>query len=118
MRNRSVSTRGHERVVGTRVSGAAAWLGESRGSRVSVGASDGDRVSDAGSWRPEANREAGSFVDARADFRLVDRFCQPISSNTSRNEGVLHTLVACTSGQFVDNLCAERPICRFGGVLI
>jgi len=30
----------------------------------------------------------------RADFRLVDRFCQPISSNTSENEGVLHTLVA------------------------
>ena len=45
----------------------------------------------------------------RADFRLVDHFCQPVSSNTSRNEGVLHTLVACASGQFVDNLCAKRP---------
>ena len=44
----------------------------------------------------------------KADFRLVDHFCQPISSNTSRNEGVLHTLVACASGQFVDNLCAKR----------
>ena len=40
---------------------------------------------------------------------MVDRFCQPFSSNTSRNKGVLHALVACASGRFVDNLCARRP---------
>ena len=39
---------------------------------------------------------------------MVDRFCQPFSSNTSRNKGVLHVLGAnCPKAQ-VDNLCAKR----------
>ena len=45
----------------------------------------------------------------RANFKMVDRFCQPFSSNTSRNKGVSQALVTCASGQFVDNLCARRP---------
>ena len=45
----------------------------------------------------------------RANFKMVDRFCQPFSGNTSRNKGVLHALVTCASGRFVDNLCAKRP---------
>ena len=40
---------------------------------------------------------------------MVDRFCQPFSSNTSRNKGVLHALITCASGRFADNLCARRP---------
>ena len=40
---------------------------------------------------------------------MVDRFCQPFSSNTSRNKGVLHALATCASGRFADNLCARRP---------
>ena len=36
---------------------------------------------------------------------FVNRFF----SNTSRNKGVLHALVTCAAGRFVDNLCARRP---------
>ena len=45
----------------------------------------------------------------RANFGMVDRFCQPFSSNASRNKSVLHVLGAnCPKAQ-VDNLCPKRP---------
>ena len=40
---------------------------------------------------------------------MVDRFCQPFSSNTSGNKGVLHRLGANCFWAQVDNFCAKRP---------
>ena len=48
-------------------------------------------------------------TSVRANLKMVDRFWQPFSSNTSRNKGVLQALVTCASGRFVDNLCARQP---------
>ena len=45
----------------------------------------------------------------KTNLKIVDRFCQPFSSNTSKNKGVSHALATCVSGRFVDNLCARRP---------
>ena len=40
----------------------------------------------------------GLLERVRVNFKMVDRFCQPFSSNTSRNKGVLHALATCASG--------------------